>query len=80
MEKWFLFSTAEGSDTSIKAFKSYKSAYRAMKKDYKNYGFDPTENGYGDSWISHREAYVDSPYDGWQRHWLIISLQELQDM
>ena len=23
MEKWFLFSTAEGSDTSIKAFKSH---------------------------------------------------------
>ena len=75
-EKFFLITTGEGGESNIRAFESYKSAYFAMKSDYSNYEFEPS--GYeGDCWITDNEAYVDSPEDGWQRHWIITSFSEL---
>lgn len=75
-EKYFLISTGEGGESNIRAFESYKSAYHAMKSEYSEHEFDC--NGYeGDCWITDTEAYVDSPEDGWQRHWIITSFEEL---
>lgn len=76
-EKYFLISTSEGGGSDIRAFESYKSAYHAMKQEYLEYEFNTSEYGYGVCWITDNEAYVDSPDDGWQRHWLITSFEEL---
>lgn len=79
-EKHFLITTGEGGDHSIRAFKSYKSAYNAMKRAYKQYEFDTSELGYGTCYITDKDAYVDSPDDGWQRHWIITTLTELDSI
>lgn len=77
-ETWFVISTQEGS-VDYKPYKSYKSAYDAMKKEYEYCSFDPNDyDGEGICEIDDYTAYVDSPEDGYQRHWAIINASELE--
>ena len=50
-----------------------------MKSEYENFEFDNSEFGDGTAWIESDRAFTDSPVDGWQRHWCIVSAEELTE-
>ena len=80
-ERWYLIESGESSDMTITAHPSYDAANQVMKNAYQNYAFDPKDYGNdGDCYITSHSAYVDSPVDGWQRHWLIVSDSDLADL
>ena len=78
--KWFLITTGESSDVAITAYSNYADAKSEMHKQYNLYKFDTSDESDGTCWIGGKNAYVDSPYDGWQRHWMIIDINTLADM
>jgi len=74
--RWFLIETGEG-DVSITPFCEYKDARRAMSASYNNYKISDPEETDGTCWITNKRAYVDCPYSGWQRNWIIVGITEL---
>lgn len=75
---YYLIASGEGSVT-IKKFKTHEDAYNQMKSEYENFEFDNSEFGDGTAWIESDRAFTDSPVDGWQRHWCIVSVEELTE-
>lgn len=76
-DTWYVIYSGEG-NTNIKKFNTYHAAYAHMLDQYNDYKFDLTDyDNEGTCRIDTDSAFIDSPEDGWQRHWLITNLKQV---
>ena len=72
---WFLIETGEHDEVKITPFHEYKDARKAMTDAYNEY--QPNQLIDSENYIKKKKAYIDCSYAGWQKHWTIVSLNEL---
>lgn len=79
-QTWFLITTSE-SVVKFTPYGSYTEALATMKAEYNKYKFDPEKyDGKGRCFIQTHRAYIDSPVDGCQRHWCVVSMDNFKMM